>query len=132
MSEKFDSNSVKKDKIVQHTVNGISRFLILWVIMEKGPIHGYRLLSELNLFFNDVIEAGSIRKSSPSRVYPILKDMEDNGLIKGETEILDNKEVRFYEITDAGEYLVHYIRDSYQGIKSTDLGAKFSEFLNGE
>lgn len=132
MSEKFDSNSVKKDKIVQHTVNGISRFLILWVIMEKGPIHGYRLLSELNLFFNDVIEAGSIRKSSPSRVYPILKDMENSGLITGVEEIHDNKKVIFYEITDKGEYLVYYIRDCYQTISNSPLGVSFFEFINDE
>ena len=130
MSEEFDSDFVIKDKIVQHTVNGISRFLILWIIMENGPIHGYGLLKELNIFFEDIIDAGSIRKSSPSRVYPILKDMEKNGLIKGETKISDNKEVRFYEITDAGEYLVYYIRDCYQGIKNTAQGALFSEFIN--
>ena len=71
MSKKLNPEFIKKDKIVQHTVNGISRFLILWIIMEKGPIHGYGLMAELNTFFGNLINVGSLRKSSPSRIYPI-------------------------------------------------------------
>ncbi len=131
-NQNLDSDFIKKDKIVQHTVNGISRFLILWVIMENGPIHGYGLLKLLNKFFENLIDVGSLRKSSPSRVYPILKDMEKNNLINGEEVVQDNKKVIYYEITDAGIFLVHYIRDSYQIIKKTGQGSHFVEFLNSE
>lgn len=129
-NQNLDSDFIKKDKIVQHTVNGISRFLILWVIMENGPIHGYGLLKLLNKFFENLIDVGSLRKSSPSRVYPILKDMEKNNLIRGEEVVQDNKKVIYYEITDAGRFLVHYIRDSYQVIRKTGQGSLFVEFLN--
>lgn len=129
-NQNLDSDFIKKDKIVQHTVNGISRFLILWVIMENGPIHGYGLLKLLNKFFENLIDVGSLRKSSPSRVYPILKDMEKNNLIRGEEFVQDNKKVIYYEITDAGRFLVHYIRDSYQIIRKTGQGSLFVEFLN--
>ncbi|WP_296876409.1 PadR family transcriptional regulator [uncultured Methanobrevibacter sp.] len=129
-NQNLDSDFIKKDKIVQHTVNGISRFLILWVIMENGPIHGYGLLKLLNKFFENLIDVGSLRKSSPSRVYPILKDMEKNNLIRGEEVVQDNKKVIYYEITDAGRFLVHYIRDSYQIIRKTGQGSLFVEFLN--
>ena len=131
-NQNLDSDFIKKDKIVQHTVNGISRFLILWVIMENGPIHGYGLLKLLNKFFENLIDVGSLRKSSPSRVYPILKDMENNNLIRGEEVVQDNKKVIYYEITDAGRFLVHYIRDSYQVIRKTGQGSLFVEFLNSE
>lgn len=131
-NQNLDSDFIKKDKIVQHTVNGISRFLILWVIMENGPIHGYGLLKLLNKFFENLIDVGSLRKSSPSRVYPILKDMEKNNLIRGEEVVQDNKKVIYYEITDAGRFLVHYIRDSYQIIRKTGQGSLFVEFLNSE
>ncbi|MEE1134891.1 MAG: PadR family transcriptional regulator [Methanobrevibacter sp.] len=131
-NQNLDSDFIKKDKIVQHTVNGISRFLILWVIMENGPIHGYGLLKLLNKFFENLIDVGSLRKSSPSRVYPILKDMEKNNLIRGEEVVQDNKKVIYYEITDAGRFLVHYIRDSYQVIRKTGQGSLFVEFLNSE
>jgi len=130
MSKTLNSDFIKKDKIVQHTVNGISRFLMLWIIMENGPIHGYRLMKQLDTFFENLIYVGSLKKSSPSKIYPILRDMEHNGLIKGEIKIKDNKKVTYYEITDEGEFLVHYIRDSYQVIKSTSQGALFSDFLN--
>ena len=98
--------------------------------MEKGPIHGYGLMAELNTFFGNLIDVGSLRKSSPSRIYPILKDMEKNGLIAGEEHIKDNKKIRYFEITESGEYLVHYIRDSYQVVINTSLGKSFGEFIN--
>ena len=132
MSNTLNSDFIKKDKIVQHTVNGISRFLMLWIIMENGPIHGYRLMKQLDTFFENLIDVGSLRKSSPSKVYPILRDMENNGLIKGEIKIKDNKKVIYYEITDEGEFLVHYIRDNYQVIKGTSQGSLFSDFLNNK
>ena len=132
MSKELNSDFVKKDKIVQYTVNGISRFLILWIIMENGPIHGYRIIKQSDSFFENLIDVGSLRKSSPSKVYPILKDMQNNGLIKGEVKIQDNKKVIFYEITDEGEFLLHYIRDSYQIIKNTSQGSRFSDFLDNE
>lgn len=132
MSKELNSDFIKKDKIVQYTVNGISRFLILWIIMENGPIHGYRIIKQLDSFFENLIDVGSLRKSSPSKVYPILKDMQNNGLIKGEVKIQDNKKVIFYEITDEGEFLLHYIRDSYQIIKNTSQGSRFSDFLDNE
>jgi DNA-binding PadR family transcriptional regulator len=128
----MDSTFIKKDKIVQHTVNGISRFLMLWIIMENGPIHGYRIMKELDIFFENLIDRGSLKKSSPSRIYPILKDMENNGLIRGELKLKDNKKIKYYEITDAGEYMVYYIRDSYQIIQNTSQGALFTEFLMSE
>lgn len=131
-NQNLDSDFIKKNKIVQHTVNGISRFLILWIIMENGPIHGYGLLKQLNKFFENLIDVGSLRKSSPSRVYLILKDMEKNDLISGEEVVQDNKKVIYYEITDAGRFLVHYIRDSYQIIRKTGQGSHFVEFLNSE
>lgn len=131
-NQNLDPEFIKKDKIVQHTVNGISRFLILWVIMENSPLHGYGLLKLLNEFFESLIDVGSIRKSSPSRVYPILKDMEKNGLICGEEVFQDNKKVIYYEITDAGRFMVHYIRDSYQIIRKSGQGSHFVDFLNSE
>lgn len=129
MSSTLNSNFIKKDKIVQYTVNGISRFLILWIIMDNGPIHGYRIIKQLDTFFENLIDVGSLRKSSPSKVYPILKDMEDNGLIESKMGMNDNKKVKYYEITEAGEYLVYYIRDSYQIIINTSQGARFSDFI---
>lgn len=132
MIENYDADYIKSDKSVQQTVNGISRFLILWIIKENGPIHGYRLLKELNDFFEILIEWGTIRKSSPSRVYPMLRRMENNGLIKGDTIVQDNKNVTYYEITENGEHLLNYIQECYIITKNTPYGQAFSDFLNRE
>ena len=94
------SEFIKNDKIVKHTVNGISRFLILWIIKHYGPIHGYNISKEFSDIFEILIISGNLKKSNPSKIYPILKDMEDNSLIAGEDVFKDNKKVKFYEITE--------------------------------
>lgn len=135
MSEEINDipEFIRKNKMVQQTVNGISRFLILWVIMNNGPIHGYELMGLLNNFFSELIDAGSIRKSSPSRVYPMLNKMEESKLILGTWHQNDNKKVKYYEITEEGENLLYYIRDKYLLIKKSSQGALFfNDFLNIE
>ena len=119
---------IMKNKIVQQTVNGISRFLILWIIMDKGPIHGYEIMNMLNGFFRQLIEIGSIRKSSPSRVYPMLNNMEESKLILGTWKVQDNKKIKYYQITEDGENLVYYIRDSF--LKTKELSSGMSDFID--
>ena len=52
---------IKNDKIITHTVNGISRFLILWIIKHYGPIHGYNISKE----FSDIFESLMLSNASP-------------------------------------------------------------------
>ena len=133
MTNNIDPEFVKKDKIVQHTVNGISRFLILWIIKSSGPIHGYGIMRELDTFFESLIESGTLKKSIPSKIYPILKNMEENELILCDIKIQDNKQVKFYTITDKGEFLLEYIKNSYINIRKSNKGSLFfNDFLNVE
>jgi len=133
MTNNIDPEFVKKDKIVQHTVNGISRFLILWIIKNSGPIHGYGIMRELDTFFESLIESGTLKKSIPSKIYPILKNMEENELILCDIKIQDNKQVKFYTITDKGEFLLEYIKNSYINIRKSNKGSLFfNDFLNVE
>lgn len=133
MTNNIDPEFVKKDKIVQHTVNGISRFLILWIIKNSGPIHGYSIMKELDTFFESLIESGTLKKSIPSKIYPILKNMEENELIHCDIKIQDNKQVKFYTITDKGEFLLEYIKNSYINIRKSNHGSQFfNDFLNVE
>ncbi len=41
---------ITNNNIIKHYVMGMSRFLILWVVKYKGPIHGYAILKELDAF----------------------------------------------------------------------------------
>lgn len=100
---------IVNNSITKHYVNGMSRFLILWIIKFKGPIHGYAILKELDSFFLTLIEEKSLKKSNPSNIYPILNRMEELDLISSECVIKNNKKLKFFKITDDGEHVLNYM-----------------------
>ena len=87
----------------------MSRFLILWIIEYKGPIHGYAILKELDKFFSILIEEESLKKSSPSNIYPILNKMEELNFIESECKVKNNKKLKYFKITDEGSYVLNYM-----------------------
>ena len=126
-------NYYKENKVLQHTVNGIYRFLIFSIIKHNPKIHGYAIMKEMDNFFDSLINEGSLNKSNPSKIYPILSKMEDEDLIKHSFEINDKKEIKIYEITPKGDFLLEFIREKYIKIKKTPEGNLFfEEFLNQE
>ena len=106
-------NVIRKNKFVKHTVNGLFRFVILWIIKYNGQIHGYSIMKKLDLFFENLIEDGAVKESTPSKVYPILKDMEDYGLIKGFSKAKGNKKITYYQITDEGVMFLDYLFETF-------------------
>ena len=107
---------ITNNSIIKHYVNGMSRFLILWIIKYKGPIHGYAILKELDAFFSILIEEGSLKKSNPSNIYPILNKMEDLNLIASELKTKNNKKIKYFEITDDGEHVLTYMYSRFDMI----------------
>jgi DNA-binding PadR family transcriptional regulator len=103
-----DSGFIKQNNFFKHTVNGLYRFLVLWIIKYNGSIHGYSIMKELDNFFETLIAEGALKKSNPSKVYPILRKMEEKELIIGTWEVQDNKNVKYYQITEKGDFLVKY------------------------
>lgn len=100
----------KNKKMFQYSLNGFNRVFILWIIKYYGPIHGYEIMKELDKFFEWPIKEGIVKKSTSSKVYPILKNMEKSELISGEWKINDeNKPVKFYSITPKGKALLKMI-----------------------
>ena len=96
--ENFDYSQTK---LIKHFSNGLTRNLILWII-SKEKIHGYGIMKKLDEFF-DFDELDCDIKNTSSKVYPILRKMESNGLIVGEWDINENnKRVKYYTITDDG------------------------------
>ena len=96
--ENFDESQTK---LIKHFSNGLTRNLILWII-SKEKIHGYGIMKKLDEFF-DFDELDCDIKNTSSKVYPILRKMESNGLIVGEWDINENnKRVKYYTITDDG------------------------------
>ena len=104
------------EKIHQHhkpvskpITNGLTRLLIFWIIKERGPIHGYGIMKELDIFFETPINKGWQKKASSSKIYPILKKMEEKELINGEWKTQNNKQVIFYRITEKGEKILNHV-----------------------
>ena len=107
--QKNYSDVIVNNFTIKHYVNGMSRFLILWIVKYNGSIHGYGILKELDKFFSIFIEEGSLKKSNPSNIYPILNKMEEAGIIASELKMNNNKNSKFFKITDDGDYLLEYI-----------------------
>lgn len=114
-------------KFFKHASNGLTHNLILWII-SKETIHGYGIMKKLDEFteFDDNFKANS------SKVYPILKKMEKNGLITGEWKINENnKQVKYYSITDKGLVLIKHIQLHFSKIRSNPLWVEFIKDMSG-
>lgn len=118
---------LKENKtITKHLEIGLTRLIILWKI-SKGDIYGYNLMKIIDEFYRDQIELGLVKKANPSKIYPILKKMEENELIKGEWELKNNKNVKVYKITEKGNHLIEALKDK---IATTSLNPKWQEFIH--
>ena len=66
--------------------------LALLSLLEDGPAHGYELMKRLEE------RSGGMYQASAGTVYPVLQQLEDEGLVRSHEQ--DGKKV--YELTDAG------------------------------
>ncbi|MCQ2971234.1 transcriptional regulator, PadR family [Methanobrevibacter gottschalkii] len=123
--------------LIKHYSNGLTRNLILWII-SKEKIHGYGIMKKLDEFFNFEDVNYEIKNTS-SKVYPILRKMEKNGLIIGEWDINENnKRVKYYSITDEGLIILDKIRSIINFISNNpawlnfygDMGVEINEKRN--
>ncbi|MCF0225894.1 MAG: PadR family transcriptional regulator [Methanobrevibacter sp.] len=114
--------------------NGISRILILWIISQQ-KIHGYGISIELDKFFKVFREDENFseksKKFNPAKIYPILKKMEENGLIKSEEGVINNKNVKFYEITNEGTKFLDSIKVRWVSLIHDDLWVEFFNDMTG-
>lgn len=121
---------ITHNAIIKHYVNGMSRFLILWILKYKGPIHGYAILKELDAFFFTLIEEGSLKKSNPSNIYPILNKMEELNLISSEFKVKNNKKLKYFEITDDGRHVLEYMYSRFDIIHNNDQWKRLFEDMD--
>ena len=117
-------------KLVKFFSNGVTHNLILWII-SKEPIHGYGIMKKLDEFFEFTSDNCEL-KSSSSKVYPILRKMEDNGLILGEWKTVNNKRLKFYSITEDGEIVLNHIRNNIVHVLENPNWLDFIEDMTGK
>ena len=124
------SEIIQNNFVIQSYVNGMSRFLILWITKAKQPIHGYGILKELDKFFETLINEKSLKKSNPSKIYPVLNKMEDLNLIKSHFEMKGNRKVKFYEITSEGKYVLGYLYTRFDRIHANEQWTELFNDMN--
>jgi PadR family transcriptional regulator PadR len=75
--------------------------LLVLHLIGRERAYGNRLIEEIEDITNGAISV------NPNTIYPLLRDLEARGLIKGQWEHPDRRTRRFYSITAAGrkEYL---------------------------
>lgn len=117
-------------KILKHFSNGITHNLILWII-SKEPIHGYGIMKKLDDFFDFKNDKCDL-KSSSSKIYPILRKMEDKNLIVGEWQVVNNKRVKYYSITDDGEIVLNHIKKNMLRVLENPSWLAFIEDMTGK
>jgi DNA-binding PadR family transcriptional regulator len=84
-------------KLIKGLMRGFVNTMILWLISKKRQ-HGYEIMTKLH-------ESTPYDNKMPSasKIYPVLHDLEKNGLINGSWEHHGKRKVKYYEITDDGK-----------------------------
>ncbi len=81
-------------------VKGFIKLLIL-KILEEGPLHGYGIMKRLE-------ELMGIKPSS-GVIYPLLRSLQNSGLIRVAQESTSGRKTKIYELTERGR---QFLRDN--------------------
>jgi DNA-binding PadR family transcriptional regulator len=71
--------------------------LLVLHLIRTEPSYGNHLIEAIEEMTQGVISL------NPNTMYPLLRELEANGMIEGEWEHPDRRTRRFYKITKAGE-----------------------------
>ena len=97
------------EKFESEINRGISTLCILAVIdkTENREIHGYAILKNLEEETNEMlaIEEGTL--------YPLLRKLEDNGILKSEMKVVENRKRKVYSITGQGDKIYNHLSGFY-------------------
>lgn len=71
--------------------------LLVLHLISREPAYGNRLIEAIEEMTQGVISV------NPNTMYPLLREMEANGLVEGQWELPDRRTRRYYSITAAGK-----------------------------
>ncbi|WP_069593097.1 PadR family transcriptional regulator [Methanosphaera sp. WGK6] len=117
-------------KIMLYLYNTLIRQIILWNL-SKEDIYGYKLMSKIDDFFKTSIELGLLRKTRPSKIYPILKELRERGMIESYNGIHENKRVLIYHLTPKGRKNLIIFRQGLSNIMNNENMHDFFKFTFG-
>src|SRR5215210_4158786 len=91
--------------------------LLVLHLIGEGPSYGNQLMERIGGMTAGVLSV------NPNTMYPLLRQLEGRGLIKGEWEHPERRSRRYYALTDAGrseyERLVDEVRPFLDSVKSS-------------
>ena len=70
--------------------------LLVLHYIARGPCYGNQLMERIAALTEGVLQV------NPNTMYPLLRNLEERGLIEGSWEHPDRRSRRYYAITDAG------------------------------
>jgi DNA-binding PadR family transcriptional regulator len=91
------------------------------ILLNKKPSHGYEIMKEINN------RTKGFWQPTAGGVYPILRDLEKCGYIKGHWETQKNRRLKVYKITPSGQTILKHAIVKQTEIFNT-IGTLFREF----
>ena len=70
------------------------------ILLNKKPSHGYEIMKQINS------RTKGFWQPTAGGVYPILRDLEQSGYIKGQWQTQKNRRLKVYKITESGEQIL--------------------------
>ena len=90
-----------EEKLIRTTVKGLSRVIILW-LLSREPMSGYAIIKEIYRLTSFKFASGI--------VYPLLYELEEKELIKGNWTRKGRRSIKYYSITEKGEIVLQDLR----------------------
>jgi DNA-binding PadR family transcriptional regulator len=89
-------------------------------------LYGNAIINKINNFYPDKDK----KITGSSRIYPMLHDLEDNGLIGGIWENRGRQQIKYYELTDKGREEILRVKKIFKYHLDDDLINFMNEFWN--
>ncbi len=99
---------------------GYIRVAVL-ILLSQKPHHGYEIMKEIR------DKTKGFWKPTAGGVYPILRDLEESGYIKGEWSSQKNRKIKVYKITGTGRIVLKRAIVKQSEIANS-MNALFQEF----
>jgi DNA-binding PadR family transcriptional regulator len=91
------------------------------ILLNKKSSHGYEIMKEINS------RTKGFWQPTAGGVYPILRDLEKSGYIKGQWQTQKNRRLKVYRITESGKLILRRAIVKQSEI-SDNIGNLFREF----
>ncbi len=79
-------------------------------LMREEPVYGNRIMKGIEELTEGVLTV------NPNTIYPLLRSLEERGLIEGAWEHPDRRTRRFYSITEAGVAELERLREGLEPV----------------